>query len=89
MEGLQAEVRGARQTRQPVRLVARAAASILPGLLESFHKTQPDIAVSVGYENISYFHRLFQKTYGMSPRAYRMQSQGKMTQQIAAEVTES
>lgn len=47
MEGLQAEVRGARQTRQPVRLVARAAASILPGLLESFHKTQPDIAVSV------------------------------------------
>lgn len=58
-------------------------------LLQTSRLTVADIAVSVGYENISYFHRLFQKTYGMSPRAYRMQSQGKMTQQIAAEVTES
>lgn len=31
-----------------------------------------DISVSVGYENTSYFYRLFEKTYGMSPRGYRM-----------------
>ncbi len=30
-----------------------------------------DIAVQVGYENISYFHRIFQKKYGMSPKKYR------------------
>lgn len=35
-----------------------------------------DIAAAVGYENLSYFHRLFQKTYGMSPRTYRI-SHGK------------
>lgn len=34
-----------------------------------------DIAGAVGYENISYFHRLFQKTYGMSPRNYRVSHQ--------------
>lgn len=31
-----------------------------------------DIAVAVGYENISYFHRLFRSTYGISPRNYRV-----------------
>lgn len=30
-----------------------------------------DIAVSVGYENISYFHRLFAARFGMSPKHYR------------------
>lgn len=30
-----------------------------------------EIAMSAGYENISYFHRLFRKTYGMSPKKYR------------------
>lgn len=30
-----------------------------------------DIALSVGYENISYFHRLFFSRFGMSPREYR------------------
>ncbi len=34
-----------------------------------------DIGLSVGYENISYFHRIFKKKYGMSPRGYRLQSQ--------------
>ena len=38
--------------------------------------TTTDIGVAevsrlVGYENISYFHRLFFKTYGMSPKNYR------------------
>lgn len=36
-----------------------------------------DIAAAVGYENISYFHRLFQKTYGISPRRYRLKHRQK------------
>lgn len=31
-----------------------------------------DISAAVGYENISYFHRVFQKKYGMTPRKYRV-----------------
>ena len=30
-----------------------------------------DISVSVGYDNVSYFHRLFFDTYGKSPKHYR------------------
>lgn len=30
-----------------------------------------DVALSVGYENISYFHRIFQKRFGMTPKKYR------------------
>jgi len=30
-----------------------------------------DIAVSVGYENISYFHRIFQRWFGCTPKQYR------------------
>lgn len=31
-----------------------------------------DISVMIGYDNTSFFHRLFRKTFGMSPRQYRM-----------------
>ena len=31
-----------------------------------------DIARSVGYENTSYFHRIFNETFGMSPRTWRV-----------------
>lgn len=31
-----------------------------------------EIAVSIGYENVSYFYRQFKKRYGMTPRQYRM-----------------
>ena len=44
---IRAELRGVQQERQPVRLVARAAASILPDLLARFYERNPDIAVSV------------------------------------------
>lgn len=44
---MQAEVRGVHQRRRPVRLVARAAAGLLPELLEGFCTAHPDIQVSV------------------------------------------
>lgn len=31
-----------------------------------------DIGMAVGYENVSYFHRLFQKQFGVTPRKYRI-----------------
>lgn len=31
-----------------------------------------DIGLAVGYENMSYFHRIFQERYGMTPRKYRV-----------------
>lgn len=31
-----------------------------------------DISAAVGYENISFFHRLFRKYYDMTPRSFRM-----------------
>lgn len=31
-----------------------------------------DISFAVGYENVSYFHRLFSTHFGMSPRQYRI-----------------
>lgn len=40
-------------------------------LLENTARRVDDISVAVGYENISYFHRLFAKHYGMSPKKYR------------------
>lgn len=39
-------------------------------LLEHTAMSVADIAVTVGYDNISYFHRIFSKRYGM---AYQMQ----------------
>lgn len=30
---------------------------------------------AVGYENASYFYRLFQRHYGISPRQYRLQAE--------------
>lgn len=40
-------------------------------LLKNTERNIDEISVSVGYENISYFHRIFKKRYGMSPRDYR------------------
>jgi len=33
--------------------------------------TIDEIALNVGYENISYFYRLFKKRYGISPKKYK------------------
>lgn len=40
-------------------------------LLRSTDRNVSDIAVAVGYENISYFHRIFADSYGKSPKHYR------------------
>ena len=40
-------------------------------LLKNTDKKVDDIAVAVGYENISYFHKLFAQRYGQSPKKFR------------------
>ena len=40
-------------------------------LLRNTRHKVADIALAVGYENISYFHRLFAKRYGISPKKLR------------------
>ena len=46
-------------------------------LLTNTSQNVADIAVAVGYENISYFHRLFAAHYGKSPRLYRKTALGE------------
>lgn len=41
-------------------------------LLRTTDRKVEDIAQSVGYENISYFYRIFKACYGVSPRNYRI-----------------
>lgn len=40
-------------------------------LLKNTDRNIVDISVAVGYENISYFHRIFYSCYGVSPKHYR------------------
>ncbi len=40
-------------------------------LLRNTRRNVADIAVSVGYENLSYFHRIFARRFGTSPKGYR------------------
>lgn len=44
-------------------------------LLTSTTMSVLDVATAVGYDNISYFHRIFQKRFGMTPRKYRIGEQ--------------
>ncbi|MCR5502122.1 MAG: AraC family transcriptional regulator [Lachnospiraceae bacterium] len=41
-------------------------------LLKNTRMRIVDISLAVGYENVSYFHRVFHSRYGMSPRQYRL-----------------
>ena len=41
-------------------------------LLASTGMSVADVAASVGYDNISYFHRIFQRKFGVTPRTYRV-----------------
>lgn len=40
-------------------------------LLRNTGKKVSDIGLSVGYENLSYFHKIFARRFGISPKAYR------------------
>ena len=40
-------------------------------LLRTTTQRVDDVAQAVGYENTSYFHRIFKAAYGLSPRQYR------------------
>lgn len=42
-------------------------------LLQTTSMNVLEVAMAVGYDNGSYFHRIFQKKYGVTPRTYRMQ----------------
>ena len=42
-------------------------------LLKNTDRNVSDISLAVGYENVSYFHRIFFEAYGKSPRQYRLQ----------------
>ena len=42
-------------------------------LLRTTDRNVNDIANAVGYENVGYFHRIFNQSYGISPRRYRLQ----------------
>lgn len=44
-------------------------------LLSTTGMSVMDVAMAVGYDNVSYFHRIFQKKYGVTPRKYRVGEQ--------------
>lgn len=46
-------------------------------LLKSTTLSVGDIILMVGYENTSYFYRIFTEKYGMSPKSYRMAEREK------------
>lgn len=41
-------------------------------LLKNTSLSVMDIGMAVGYDNLSYFHRIFQKEFGCTPRKYRV-----------------
>lgn len=43
-------------------------------LLKNTALSVMDIGLMVGYDNLSYFHRIFQQRYGITPRKYRLNS---------------
>ena len=53
------------------RLLQQKRLSQAAWLLKNTEMNVDDVARRVGYENISYFHRLFAAAYGKSPKKYR------------------
>lgn len=45
-------------------------------LLTTTGRSVMDVASAVGYDNISYFHRIFREKYGTTPRRYRVGETG-------------
>ena len=46
-------------------------------LLEHTGMSVIEIGLAVGYDNSSYFHRIFREQFGVTPRKYRMERRGK------------
>lgn len=44
-------------------------------LLTTTNMNVLDVGLAVGYDNTSYFHRIFQKQFGMTPRTYRVENE--------------
>ena len=53
-------------------------------LLTDTELSVDDIAAAVGYENTSFFHRLFQRNTGMTPRAFRLSSRAARTEGVTS-----
>ena len=43
------------------------------GILKTAKSAVTEIALEAGFNNVSYFNRMFKKKFGISPRAYRLQ----------------
>lgn len=54
-------------------------------LLTETKLTVSEIIEAVGYDNTSYFHKIFKNKYAVSPRAYRIQTEDEFPRQKAAE----
>lgn len=61
-------------------LVQRRRLTQAAYLLRTTNRKVEDISVAVGYENVSYFHRLFRQVYGCSPRSYRVAREDTFSQ---------
>ena len=48
-----------------------ASTEIAAERLASGRESITDIALDTGFNNISYFNRVFKKSFGMTPKAYR------------------
>lgn len=60
-----------RTGRNYTELVQQKRLSQAAWLLRNTRKKVAEVAVNIGYENISYFHRIFAEHFGMSPKKYR------------------
>lgn len=56
----------------PTQYVNRIRIQHAAMLLAGTDRTLPDIAADCGFENLSWFHRLFREQYGTTPRGYRL-----------------
>ena len=56
---------------KPTELLQQKRLSQTEYLLTNSNMKIFDIAASVGYNNMSYFHRIFEERFGMSPKKYR------------------
>lgn len=52
-------------------IVQEKRLSVASFLLRKTNMNTEDIAKSIGYENISFFHRLFKAAFGVTPKKYR------------------